>query len=151
MTFPGSPAPPASRPNPCQPTAQEDNGEPMPAPPSRDPITALNKIHSDVVNLALTVQQTQHTVQQGHELRDDFDRLFISVRTWAALLVDADNALGVSALARMPTPAARRSPRPLGRSSERSRGPPRSGRAPETACRTHTSGPVAAAGRPWWV
>ena len=112
MTFPGSPAPPARRPNPGQPTAQEDNGEPMPAPPSRDPITALNKIHSEVVDLALTVQQTQHTVQQGHKLRDDFDRLFTSARTWAALLVDADNALGVSALARMPTPAARRPPRP---------------------------------------
>jgi hypothetical protein len=61
----------------------------MPPPPSRDPVTALNKIHSEVVDLALTVQQTQHTVQQGHELRDDFDRLFTSARTWAALLVDA--------------------------------------------------------------
>ena len=30
MTFPGSPAPPARRHDPGQPTAPDDNGEPMP-------------------------------------------------------------------------------------------------------------------------
>ena len=112
MTLPGTPAPPARRPNPGQSKAHDDNGERMPPLSSHDPVTAVNQVLSEVVDLALTVRQAQHTVRDGHELRAELDRLFTSARAWAALLVDADSALGVSAPARMPTPAARRPPRP---------------------------------------
>jgi len=66
------------------------------------------EVLSQVVDLALTVRQARHTMREGHELRAELDRLSISAPAWAALLVDADSAPGVSALARMPTPAAGR-------------------------------------------
>jgi len=92
MTVPGSPAPPARRPHPGQPTAHDDHGEPMPPLSSHDPVTALNEVRSEVVDLALTARQAQHTVREGHELRAELDRVFTSAPAWAALLVDADNA-----------------------------------------------------------
>jgi hypothetical protein len=63
----------------------------------------VNEVLSEVVDLGLTVRQAQRTVREGHELRAELDRLFTSARACAALLVDTDSALGVSALARMPS------------------------------------------------
>ena len=61
---------------------------------SHDRVTAVNQVLSEVVDLTLTVGQAQHTVRDGHELPAELDWLFISARAWAALLVDADSALG---------------------------------------------------------
>jgi len=81
------------------------------SPPERDdPAAALNQVLSDVIDAILDVRQAHRRVSETHALHAVLDRLFDDLRTWARLLADQDQALGVSPLANMPTAAGRTPP-----------------------------------------
>jgi DNA-binding ferritin-like protein len=66
-----------------------------------DPAAALNQVLSDVIDAILDVRQAHRRVPETHALHALLDRLFADMRTWAWLLADQDQALGVSPLASM--------------------------------------------------
>jgi DNA-binding ferritin-like protein len=79
--------------------------------PRRDnPAAALNQVLSEVIDAVLDVRQAHRRVPETHALHAVLDRLFDDLRTWARLLADQDEALGVSPLANMPTAAGRTPP-----------------------------------------
>ena len=81
------------------------------SPPRRDdPIAALNQVLSEVIDAILDVGQAHRRVPQTHALNAVLDQLFADLRTWAGLLADQDQALGVSPLAYMPSAAGRTPP-----------------------------------------
>lgn len=93
----------------------------MPRPPTRigarvspaereDLTTALNQVLSDVIDAILDVRQAHRRVPQTQALHVLLDQLLADLRTWARLLADQDQALGVSPLASMPSPSARTAP-----------------------------------------
>src|SRR5258708_8472771 len=83
------------------------------SPPQRsDPTAALNQVLSDVIDAILDVRQAHRRVPETLALHALLDQLFDDLRTWARLLADQDQALGVSPLASMPTAAGRTPPHP---------------------------------------
>jgi DNA-binding ferritin-like protein len=79
-------------------------------PPRDDPAAALNQALSEVIDAVLDVNQAHRRVPETHALHAVLDQLFDDLRTWARLLADQDQALGVSPLANMPTGAGRTPP-----------------------------------------
>jgi DNA-binding ferritin-like protein len=77
-----------------------------------DPTAALNQVLSDVIDAILDVRQAHRRVPETHALHALLDRLFADMRTWARLLADQDQALGVSPLASMPGASGRTPPSP---------------------------------------
>jgi DNA-binding ferritin-like protein len=78
------------------------------SPPERDdPAAALNQVLSEVIDAILDVRQADRRVPETQALHAELDRLLADLRTWARLLADQDQALGVSPLASMPTAASR--------------------------------------------
>jgi thioesterase domain-containing protein len=73
-----------------------------------DPVAAPNQVLSEVIDAILDVSQAHRRVPQTHALNAVLDQLFADLRTWAGLL--ADQALGVSPLAYMPSAAGRTPP-----------------------------------------
>jgi len=95
----------------------------VPRPPARigarvspsqreDPTAALNEVLSDVIDAILDVRQAHRRVPETHALHALLDRLFADMRTWARLLTDQDQALGVSPLASMTGASGRTPPSP---------------------------------------
>jgi DNA-binding ferritin-like protein len=79
--------------------------------PRRDDWSAaLNQVLSEVIDGILDVRQAHRRVPETHALHAVLDQLFDDLRTWAQLLADQDQALGVSPLASMPTAAGRTPP-----------------------------------------
>src|SRR2546429_9533916 len=84
---------------------------PVWGPPQRDdPIAALHQVLSEVIDGILDVGQAHRRVPETHALNAVLDQLFADLRTWAGLLADQDQALGVSPLAYMPSAAGRTPP-----------------------------------------
>jgi DNA-binding ferritin-like protein len=81
-------------------------------PPRDDPAAALNQVLSDVIDAILDVRQAHRRVPESQALHAELDQLFADLRTWARLLADQDQALGVSPLASMPSAAGRTPPNP---------------------------------------
>jgi DNA-binding ferritin-like protein len=82
-------------------------------PPRRDdPIAALNQVLSEVIDAVLDVKQAHRRVPETHALHAVLDQLFADLRTWAWLLADQEQALGVSPLASMTSAAGRTPPTP---------------------------------------
>jgi DNA-binding ferritin-like protein len=77
-----------------------------------DPTAALNQVLSDVIDAILDVRQAHRRVPETHALHALLDRLFDDMRTWARLLADQDQALGVSPLASMTGASGRTPPSP---------------------------------------
>jgi DNA-binding ferritin-like protein len=82
------------------------------SPRRDDPVAALNQVLSEVIDAVLDVKQAHRRVPETHALHAVLDRLFADLRTWALLLADQDQALGVSPLASMPSAASRTPPTP---------------------------------------
>jgi DNA-binding ferritin-like protein len=81
-------------------------------PPREDRAAALNQVLSEVIDAILDVRQAHRRVSGTQPLHGELDQLFADLRNWARLLADADQALGVSPLASMPSAAGRTPPNP---------------------------------------
>jgi DNA-binding ferritin-like protein len=78
------------------------------SPPSRDDhAAALNQVLSEVIDAILDVRQADRRVPEAQALHAELDQLLTDLRTWARLLAEQDEALGVSPLASMASPASR--------------------------------------------
>ena len=84
----------------------------MSPPRHDDPTAALNQVLSEVIDAVLDVKQAHRRVPETHALHAVLDQLFDDLRTWAPLLADQEQALGVSPLASMASPAGRTPPHP---------------------------------------
>jgi thioesterase domain-containing protein len=67
---------------------------------------------SEVIDAILDVRQAHRRVPETQPLHAELGQLFTDLRTWARLLADQDQALGVSPLASMPSAAGRTPPNP---------------------------------------
>lgn len=95
----------------------------VPRPPARisarvspsqreNPTAALNQVLSDVIDAILDVRQAHRRVPETHALHALLDQLSADMKTWARLLADQDQALGVSPLATMTGASGRTPPSP---------------------------------------
>ncbi|HSZ31144.1 MAG TPA: hypothetical protein VK784_15490 [Pseudonocardiaceae bacterium] len=84
----------------------------MSPPPRDNPAAALNQVLSEVIDAILDVRQAYRRVPETQPLHAELDQLFTDLRTWARLLADQDQALGVSPLASISTAAGRTPPTP---------------------------------------
>jgi DNA-binding ferritin-like protein len=87
-------------------------GARMSRPRRDDPTAALNQVLSEAIDAILDVRQAHRRVPETHALHAVLDQLFADLRTWARLLAEQDQSLGVSPLASMPTAAGRTPPNP---------------------------------------
>jgi DNA-binding ferritin-like protein len=70
-------------------------------------VAALNQVLSEVIDAILDVRQAHRRVPETQALHAVLDQLFADLKTWARLLAEQDQSLGVSPLASMPSGASR--------------------------------------------
>jgi DNA-binding ferritin-like protein len=79
----------------------------MSPPPREEPAAALNQVLSEVIDAILDVRQGHRRVPETQALHAVLDQLLADLKTWARLLAEQDQSLGVSPLASMPSGASR--------------------------------------------
>lgn len=77
-----------------------------------DAIAAFNQVLSEVLDMLPVAGQADRKVQWSHPIHAELDLLVQDLRSWAGQLMDRDDALGISALAFMPSKAGRHLPNP---------------------------------------
>jgi DNA-binding ferritin-like protein len=70
-------------------------------------VAAVNQVLSEVIDAIVDVRQAHRRVPETQALHAEIDQLFAELKTWARLLAELDQSLGVSPLASMPTGASR--------------------------------------------
>ena len=73
-------------------------------------LAALNSVLSEVIDIVREAKRSRWLASSQPTLQAEFDLLFDDARSWAQLLIDRDEAHGVSPLVSMETPAERTPP-----------------------------------------
>ena len=82
----------------------------MTAPSSANPLSDLNQVLSEAIDMLEEVKQADWKVPGTHPLHGELDRLVTDLVAWNTELSDRDHALGVSALSFMPSLVTRTPP-----------------------------------------
>lgn len=77
----------------------------LPAP--EDPIVSFNQVLSEILDVVQVAKQADRKVPPSDPLHGELDQLLSDLIIWARRLMDRDDALGVSAMAYMPSAAGR--------------------------------------------
>jgi hypothetical protein len=77
---------------------------------AHDPLEAINAVLSEVIDFVSEVKQARWRFPAPEALHAELDSLFDDIRSWVQLLIEEDDAHGLSPLGSMPSASGRRPP-----------------------------------------